>query len=195
MKDKRNTRTAIANVVRALVAAFISSVIGYLFYMVLINSPNVYIPALIIYSLAVFAFSIFLFVKILTLPTKDERKISEREEIAKRHLEAGYSLDYKAYFKEQLKCRMWGVPLVIFLTQLPLVVNWAMVDMAEGFTVYTSPIPFYKFSAMSLFVWESLGSLWYFAPIIFTAVFTVAFCASLWFYQKSFIPNRPSWME
>ena len=116
-------------------------------------------------------------------------------EIAKRCVDSDYNFDFKEYFKEQIKRRLWGVPIVLFISNLPLVVNYIMVEMAEGFTIYTSPISVYKFSMTSMFFWELLGEVWFFAPILFPLFFFVAFSIILYFYEKTFIPAKPSWKE
>ena len=196
--DNRNRRTAIANIVRAVIALFLSNALGYILYMLILNSSDATTGAkgrLIVFSFATFLFSFFVFIKIFTLPTKDERKISEAHEIAKRCVDSDYNFDFKEYFKEQIKRRLWGVPIVLFISNLPLVVIYIMVEMAEGFTIYTSPISVYKFSMTSMFLCELLGEVWFFAPIFFPLFFFFAFSIILYFYEKTFIPAKPSWKE
>ncbi len=188
--DARNRRTLISNAVKSLLALLITNALGYLLYFFWSRHTG----GAVVISFVVFLFSIYLFIRILTLPTNDERKISEREEIVKLSQECGYTLDFKEYFIKQLKYRLPAVFVVVFLAQIPLLINFAMVHTVEGFTVYTAPIPIYKFSTMGLFVFHLLGNAFWIAPILVTILFALFFVPSLYYYEKTFIPPKPSWV-
>lgn len=196
--DKRNTRTLVVNVVKTVIAYIISVLLGYLMYRITINGTNIQQPIgaelrTASFSLVIFAFFVFISVKIYNLPTKDERRLYEKSELYKLQTESGYKLDYKEYFKTQLKTRLWAVFIPVFVFQLPLLINFAMVSYAEGFSLYTSPISLFKFYMPSMFAWELLGGAWFLAPILFTLVYAVVFSVALYHSQKKFIPPKPEW--
>ena len=196
--DKRCTRTLVINVVKTIIAYIITSFLGYLAYRMLINGTNIQQPIgagfrTSLLSIAVFALLIYLTVRIYNLPTKDERKVDEKREIYKLQTESGYTLNYKEYFKNQLKTRLWAGFIPIFVLQLPLLINYGMVSFAEGFTIYNSPITLFKFYMPSMFVWEILGRAWFLAPLLFTLVYATVFLTSLYRSQKKFIPEKPEW--
>lgn len=199
-KDKRCTRTLVVNVVKTIIAYFITSILGYLAYRMLINGINIQQPIgaglrTSLLSLAVFALLIYLTVRIFNLPTKDERRLYEKSELYKQQTESGYTLDYKEYFKKQIKTRLWASLIPILALQLPLIINYAMVSYAEGFTLYTSPITLFKFYMPSMFVWELLGGAWFLAPVVFTFVYGAVFTIALYHSQKKFIPEKPEWYK
>ena len=94
-----------------------------------------------------------------------------------------------------LKTRLWGSFVAIFVIQLPLIINYAMVSSAAGFSIYTSPIPLYKFYTPSLFVWELLGDAWLIAPILFSIIYAAVFSFHLYREQKKRIPEKPEWYD
>jgi hypothetical protein len=194
----KNRRTLIANIVKTLIAYVVTALFGYIMYRFFLNAPNIQEPLMakartIIFSIVIFAIFVYLSVRIHNLPTRDERKVDEKTELTRLQAESGYCMDYMSYFKNQIKTRLWGGFIPVFILQLPLIVNYAMVSFAEGFTVYTSPISLYKFYTPSIFVWEILGRAWFLAPLLFTAVYITAFLISLYYSQKDMIPEKPSW--
>lgn len=196
--DKRYTRTLVVNVVKTIIAYFITSLFGYLAYRMLINGTNIQQPIgaglrTSLLSLAVFALFIYLTVRIYNLPVKDDRMLWEKQELYKLQTESGYKLDYKEYFKTQLKTRLWAAFIPVFVLQLPLLINFGMVSFAEGFSLYTSPITLFKFYMPSMFIWEILGGGWFLAPILFTAIYGAVFTTALYHSQKKFIPEKPEW--
>lgn len=196
--DKRCTRTLVVNVVKTIIAYIITSFLGYLAYRMLINGTNIQQPIgagfrTSLLSIVVFALLIYLTVRIYNLPTKDERRLWEKQELYKQQTESGYTLDYKEYFKTQIKTRLWASLIPILVLQLPLIINYAMVSYAEGFTLYTSPITLFKFYMPSMFVWELVGGAWFLAPILFTAIYGAVFTTALYHSQKKFIPEKPEW--
>ena len=199
-KDKRYNRTLVANVIKSIIAYAVASLFGYLAYRMLINGTNIQQPfgaglRTSLLSVAVFAFLIYLTVRIYNLPTSDERKVNEKSEIYRLHTESGYNLDYREYFKTQLRTRLWAGFIPIFVIQLPLYINFAMVSYAEGFTLYNSPITLFKFYMPSMFAWEMLGNAWFLAPILFTGFYAAAFTFALYHSQKKFIPEKPEWYK
>jgi len=196
--DKRYTRTLVINVAKTIIAYIISALFGYLLYRITINGTNIQQPIgaelrTASFSLVIFAFFVFMSVKIYNLPTKDERRLYEKSELYKLQTESGYKLDYKEYFKTQLKTRLWAAFIPVFVLQLPLLINFGMVSFAEGFSLYTSPITLFKFYMPSMFVWEILGGGWFLAPILFTLIYAAAFSVALYHSQKKFIPPKPEW--
>lgn len=198
--DSRFKRAFVTNVVKTLVAYVVTSLFGYLMYRFTINGTNIQSPKsallrTVIFGLFAFSLLIYLAGKIFMLPVKDERSINEMKEIDARQKACGYTLDYKAYFKEQLKTRLWGSFVLIFVLQLPLIINYAMVSRAAGFSIYTSPIGLYKFYTPSLFVWELLGDAWFLAPILFPVIYAAVFSFHLYREQKKRIPQKPDWYD
>ena len=105
-KEKRCTRTLVVNIVKTLIAYVISALFGYLAYRLLINATNIQQPVgaeLRTASLSVVIFAIFVYlsVRIYNLPTKDERRLCEKNELYRLQTESGYRLDYREYFKTQ----------------------------------------------------------------------------------------------
>ncbi len=199
-KDKRYTRTLVVNIIKTLIAYVISALFGYLAYSLLINATNIQQPVgaglrTASFSLVIFALFVYLSVRIYNLPTKDERRLYEKSELYKLQTESGYRLDYREYFKTQLKTRLWAAFIPVFVIQLPLLINFSMVSYAQGFTLYTSPIFLFKFYMPSMFVWELLGDGWFLAPILFTLVYAAVFSVALWHSQKKFIPEKPEWYK
>lgn len=199
-KDKRCTRTLVVNIVKTLIAYVISALFGYLAYRLLINATNIQQPVgaelrTVSLSIVIFAIFVYLSVRIYNLPTKDERRLCEKNELYRLQIESGYRLDYREYFKTQLKTRLWAAFIPVLVIQLPLLVNFAMVSYAQGFTLYTSPISLFKLYMPSMFVWELLGGGWFLTPIIFTLVYAIVFSIALYHSQKKFIPEKPEWYE
>ncbi len=196
--DPRFKRAFATNIFKTLVSYVLVSLLGYLFYMLLINASNIQSPKGAMWrtvALSVFMFVVLvdLSVRIFMLPVKDERSIDEMKEIEKKQKECGYTLDFKAYFTDEMKTRIWGSFVLVFVLQLPLIINYSMVSWAEGFSIYTSPISVYKFYTPSLFVWELLGDAWILAPILFSLIYAVTFSYLLYRAQRGRIPPKPDW--
>ena len=198
--NNRNRRTLVTNVIKTVISYAVSVLFGYFFYAFLLNGTNSTDPSgakmrTVLYSLLMFAFFVSLSVKLFNLVCDNESKVYEKREIISRTAESDYRLDYKAYFTEQVKKRIWATFIPVLLLQLPLLVNYAMVSYAEGFSIYTSPIALYKLYMPSMFVWELLGNAWFLSPIVFTVLYASFFLIFLYRLQKRFIPQKPSWVE
>jgi len=198
--DPRFRRAFAANVFKTLLSYVIAAFLGYILYRLILNSANITSPKGAIWRtsvLSLFVFVVLIYVsgRIFMLPVKDKRSIDEMKEIEARQKACGYTLDYKEYFKNQLKTRLWGSFVAMFVIQLPLVINYAMVSSAAGFSIYTSPITLYKFYTPSLFVWELLGDAWLIAPILFSIIYAAVFSFHLYREQKKRIPEKPEWYD
>ena len=196
--DKSLNRTLVSNILKTLIAYTLSSLAGYSLYSFLLNGTNIQNPIAAdirtsIFSIVIFAIFVYLSVIIYNLPTKDERKLDEKNEINKLQIESGYKLDYREYFKTQFKTRIWAAFIPIFVLQLPLLINFGMCAYANDFTIYTSPINLFKFYMPSMFIWEILGPCWFLAPLLFTLIYAVVFTAALYNSQKKIRPSKPEW--
>ena len=198
--DPRYRRAFVTNVFKTFLSYVIAAFIGYILYRLILNSANITSPNGAVWRtsvLSLFVFVVLIYVsgRIFMLPVKDERSLWEMKEIEARQKECGYTLNYKEYFKEQLKTRVWGSFVLVFVLQLPLIINYAMVSRAAGFNIYVSPITLYKFYTPSLFVWELLGDFWIIAPILFSLLYAVTFSYHLYIEQKKRIPPKPDWYD
>ena len=211
VKKGRDPRFKIAfstNVLKTFIAYVTVSVIGYICYRLLsiigfvfyrfmlksisFNAPsqNIFLRT-VVFSLMMFAVLIYVAVKLFMLPVRNKRSIDEMSEIEESQRASGYDLDYKEYFKKQLKTRLWGSFVLVFVLQLPLIINYAMVSSVTGFNIYNSTVSIYKFYTPSLFVWEILGDFWIIAPILFSLLYAVTFSYFLYSEQKKRIPPKP----
>lgn len=193
---KKNLRTALLNFFKGLIAMAFSGLVGNILYFLIFRGTNAENPegAAIrtsILSLLIFALSIYVFVKMLDIEGKGDT-VNEKQTIKDAFKESGYQLDYKTYFKNMIKARLWGYVLASFVWQIPLIVNYVIADKF-GVTLYELPVWIYEWNMPSLFAYELLGGKWYIGAPVYLVVFTSVFLAVSYRYYKQFIV-RPSYL-
>lgn len=184
------------NAIKSTIAVAFSNLIGYFLYFFILRGANEDDPngaafRTIIFSLCVFAFSIFALLKV----TKAEIKGRSEMLIFKNDFrKSNYSLNYKEYFKSALKERLWGYYIGPAVSQIPMIINFIIVSHAsEKITLYEYPLPLYKWCTSSLFAYELLGEVWLLGFFVYMVSIVLSFNVGLYYsYKELFI--KPSYM-
>lgn len=197
--ERDNFRLRNSHMLKALGGIVIGDIFGYLFYMFFLNLRNTEAPesasiVTAIFSIVVFGVSMFFTFRLSMWVSNDSSKLDEVTLLENAYKESNYTLDYNAYFKEQIKKRLWVYYLVAFLTQIPLVINYYLAIAAGYGTVYQCPIDIYKFSMTSLFGYELLGNLWFIGPFIYVILYAVVFTYLTYKAQKKYMV-KPSYLN
>ena len=188
----------INNLLIAFLSLFICGFVGQLAYTVFLNTKNTMAPkeaepATSLVSFIIFLIAVFVIYKIQVFGSLTNKGIDEREILEKAFRENNYEIDYNAYFKDQVKKRLWSYYLAAALVQIPLIINYALVN-AVNMTLYEAPIAFYKFFMPSLFAYQMCGDLWFLGALIFVLLFSVVFTALVYIEQKKWLV-KPSYLE
>lgn len=196
MKNK-DLRTVMFNLLKGLIAMAFSGVVGNLLYFLIFRGTNAENPEgaamrTSIFSLLIFALSIYLFLRMLDINSKSENIINEKQAIKDAYKESEYQLDYKLYFKKILKARLWGYILSAFVYQIPLIVNYVIADK-YSVTVYELPIWIYEWNMPSIFAYEIFGGRWYIGAPLYILVFSAVFSIFAYRYYKQFL-IKPSYL-
>lgn len=198
--NKRYTRTVLFDLFKGIIAMAFSSLIGWMLYFFIFRNTNGENPeravlGTCIVSLGVFVLSIYVFLRMLPINSKDYYVIDERQALKDAFRDSGYDLDYKAYFKKMVKTRLWGYYLAAALWQIPTIVNYVIVAFQPGdLSIYEFPVPLYKWNVQSLFAYELLGKAWFLGVFLYMALFIAAFTFFTYLHYKEFLV-RPSYLD
>jgi len=191
----------LGNFLKSAVTLAGCNLVSYLFYTMFLNGTNTYYPEgastpTVIFSVIMFVLSVIVFWKVSTIGSTNPEKIDERTLLENTFREAGYVIDYNKWFKDQLKTRLWGWYIPLFIGQIPLFVNYAILArVKESFgSVFEMPIVIYKWNMTSIFGYELLGSLWFLGPIIYLGLFISLFTYLVYREQKKWLV-KPSYVE
>ena len=193
-----NFKFWVNNAVKCFISLLACNMVGYFFYLFLLNTKNTDFPewasgGTTVLSLVVFVFSIYVTYRIAMIESQDTTKIDEKTLLQKTYEDSNYTLDYNKYFVKQVKTRLWSYYLVALLYQIPLIINYYISNNVFG-SIYKGPISFYKFNMVSLWGCEILGKLWFIGPIIFTVIFSVTFTFLVYRGQKKWM-FKPSYIK
>lgn len=197
---KQYKRTTTFNFLKGLAAIAFSSLIGNVLYFFVFRGTNAEDPEgaamrTSIFSILIFVFSVYAFIKTLPVTSKNENVIDEKQALKDALKEANYELDYNSYFKKLVKTRLWGYYLAAAVWQIPLLINYVIVATApEGTTIYELPIWIYEWNLSSLFAYELLGALWFLGIFLYMAVFISVFTYFAYRYYKQFAV-KPSYIS
>ena len=196
--SKNNFKFFINNIFKGFLGLAVCNVVGYVLYLVFLNAKNADYPknaslSTAILSVLLFGVSVYVIARFALMGTLNTESIDERGMLEKVYKESNYTLDYKAYFKDQVKTRLCGYYLAAALWQIPLIVNYALIVPSE-FTIYNSPISIYKWNMMNIFGYELLGKAWFFGPVLFLALFIPIFTFIVYKEQKKWLV-KPSYIK
>jgi len=197
--ERDNSKLRTIHLIRALGGMVIGNVLGYLFYMFFLNLKNTEAPesasmGTAIFSIIIFGVSMFFTYRLFMWVSNDSTKLDEGTLLENAYKESNYTLDYNAYFKDQVKKRLWVYYLVAALTQIPLVINYYLAIAAGYGNIYQCPIDIYKFSMTSLFSYELLGNLWFVGPFIYVILYSSLFTYIVYKEQKKYMV-KPSYLN
>ncbi|MBE6565130.1 MAG: hypothetical protein E7655_07650 [Ruminococcaceae bacterium] len=190
----------ILNMVKGFATLALCNGIGYLFYIMILNVGNAEDPKTAsgrtaIFSLILFAASIYAFYLVAIAESSDSGKIDERKLLEDAYKDSGYALDYKAYFIEQVKTRLWGYYFAVGVGQLPLFLNFLVEAVIPGdVTIYELPIPLFKFYTTNIFAYELLGKAWFLGPVLYLLLFIPIFTYLVYREQKTWMA-KPSYVK
>lgn len=189
-------KSLIFNAIKSTIAIAFSNFIGYFLYFFILRGANEDDPdgatvRTIIFSLIIFAFSIFSLVKV----TKAEIKGESEWLIFKNDFrESNYSLNYKEYFMYALKTRLWGYYIGPLLFQIPIITNIIIVSrLPIDVTIYEYPLSLYKWCTSSLFAYELSGGIWILGFLIYMVAVYILFTFIMFCSFKN-IFVKPSYM-
>ena len=198
--QKTISKIWINNAIRAVCALLFCNFMGFLAYMLVFNIRNHEAPDTAavgtgIFSIILFALSLYFFYRIAMMGTDNSHNMDERTMLEKAYKDSNYTLDYNTYFKEQVKTRLWAYYLVAAISQIPLIINYCISTLGKFDTIYECPvINFYKFNMISIFGYELLGKAWYLGPIVFLVPFIVIFTFLVYRGQKKWMV-KPSYIK
>ena len=188
------------NFIKGLIAIAFSGLVGNILYFLVFRNTNGDSPEGAwfrtgIFSLLIFALSIYVFFRIEEIPSKNERIINEKQALKDAFKEANYELDYKSYFKGVIRTRLWGYYLAAAVWQLPLIVNYIIAKVQPGdITIYEIPVWIYEWHMPSLFAYEFLGDLWFLGFFLYLALFISIFTYLVYESYKQFLV-KPSYLS
>lgn len=192
--------TALFNTLKGLCAMAFTGLLGNICYFLIFRNANgddlkgaAFRTS--VFGIILFVFSIYLFVKMLNINVKSEKIINEEQAIKNKFRENGYELDYKPYFANMLKTRLWGYYLATALWQIPTIVNYAVVtSLPVKVTIYEYPMWLYEWNLQSIFTYEMLGSTWIVGFIAYMLLFILTTFFLFYRYYKQFLV-KPSYMN
>ena len=188
------------NMVKGFATLAVCNGIGYIFYIMILNVGNTEDPATAsgrtaIFSLLLFAVSLYAFYRVAIAESPDSGKVDERKLLEDAYKESGYNLDYKAYFTEQIKTRLWGYYFAVGVGQLPLFLIFLVEAVIPGdVTVYELPVPIFKFYMTNIFGYEMLGKAWFLGPVVYLLLFVPIFTYLVYKEQKNWMV-KPSYVK
>ncbi len=182
---------ALTNIIRGQIVLLGCNFIGYWLYRFLLNDTNKYAlnasRLTIIFSFALFIFSIFFFVY-PAMESSFFNRDSEAYLLKTAYRESRYQMAYSDFCKRQLKYRLWGYNVAAALSQIPIHFNYALAEnIAIHTSLYKTPIDISKWNMTTLFAYELLGDRWRLGTPLSTVLFSMIFTTLVFGVQK---PNR-----
>ncbi len=189
-------RFLVNNALKAFISILVCNFAGYFFYLIFLNAKNIEDPrsaamGTAILSIVVFLFSVYIIFRIAIMEPYNSETIDERALLENAYKESNYTLNYNAYFIDQVKTRLWSYYFVAAITQIPLILNYFLARTVFG-TVYEGPFSVYKFNMVSIWGYELFGDLWILGALVFVITFAVSFTALIYFEQKKWLV-KPSY--
>lgn len=196
---KSNKKSFKFNFIKGIIALAFSGLVGNILYFLVFRNTNGESPEGAwlrtgIFSLLIFALSVYVFFRIEEIPSKNEKIINEKQALKDAFKDANYELDYKGYFKEVIRTRFCGYYLAAAVWQIPLILNYVIAKVQPGnVTIYEIPVWIYEWHMPSLFAYEFLGSLWFLGFFLYLAIFIPLFT---WLVYESYKPLlvKPSYL-
>ncbi len=197
---KKDVATAYYNAFKSFVVLAFSNLIGYILYFLILrganetNSQGAELRTFAV-SLIVFLFSFFVYFKFLKLESKSEKIVNETKTLKDAYKESSYTLDFKSYFKNILKKRLWGYYIAPVIIQIPLIINYLIVTLNPAdIKIYDLEIYIYKWNVLELFAYEIFGKAWFLGFFFFMFLFSLIFTVLSYYYFKKLLV-KPTYLN